>query len=67
MSNTAATTREYLAERITHLEEEVKSVSLNNGQLIFAMKGIITELRQTLNVLNGGKSAFQKVEEVQTV
>jgi hypothetical protein len=61
----AENTREYLSRRIAFLEIQVESVSALEGPLKHELKSMITELQQTLNVLNGGKSIFQKVEEVE--
>jgi len=67
MNDVASNTRTYLEGRISFLKKQVKEMSLESpisGTLIHEIKGSISELQQTLNVLNGGKSVFQKVEEL---
>lgn len=58
--STAATTREYLALRISELQNDVKLMSPNNGAALLIEHARIDENKRTLRVLNGGTVPAKK-------
>lgn len=52
--NVAAKTREYLALRISELQEDKKKMSIDNGMALLIENARIQECKNALAVLNGG-------------
>lgn len=49
-----AKTREYLALRISEIQEDKKQMSVDNGAALLIENARIAELKNVLTVLNGG-------------
>ena len=52
--STSATTREYLALRISDLQKDIMEMSLDNGAALAIEYARIEECKNVLRVLNGG-------------